>query len=358
MVRETKASREAAAKAADAVAAGAIEGAGAVAREGGDADQTVAGAIGGAAAAAGEATDPTPSGAVPAAGDAEPALDPSPTPEPVPPAPGDDATSAFDRKLARLERLVDDAEFETGTAFGDLRDTILDLFKHRPKLWSAMSKGEQQDAIRAVEAAAKRIIGKVVIVVAEDESDTIQATFLGNFNVKSEAIEAKLKIDGVDADVLSAVYKLSGHRVVIVSADDKRFMSARKAPEVDEDQLGMTFGGDARRSTGNAIETKPPAQPGPEGDDDLVDAANDPAKDDDGDDGDPETDVERQATAGDDRRFGLFDTNDKEWLKTAPNGEGGDKWTAFVAEALVLAHYEATRLAGEFGDGFEVRLLS
>lgn len=237
----------------------------------------------------------------------------------APPSPGDDAESVFDRRLARLTRIVEEAEFDTGTVFGDMRDAILDLFKHRPKMWSAMSAGEQQDTVRHIEGLAKSILGKVVLVVAQDDSDTIQATLLGQFAVKNETIEAKLKIEHADSEVLLDLYQLAGHRVVIVSADDKRFMSTRRDPEIEPDQRDLGLPNNAEP------QPKPPAD-----DSDLADGADD----------DKAIDT-----------WGVFDTDRKEWLIDENGGDDG--WTSAITDAGCWSYDDAKRLATDFAGGGE-----
>jgi hypothetical protein len=259
------------------------------------------------------------------------------TDAPVPPAPGEDAETVFDRRLERLERLVEEADFETGSAFGDLRDVVVDLFKHRPKIWSMMSKSEQQDALRTIEAAAKRIITKVVLVVAQEDSDAIEATFLGNFTVKGDAIEAKVKIDSIDGDTLLDAYRLAGHRVMIISADDKRFMSARREVEVMDDQRSL-FGGDVKETAAAPTPAQDPkSEPS---DDDLAD----------GDAGPSAVEAAQDAaTDGDD--WGVYDSGGEEWLEALPGTDEMDSWTGNSGSALRMTHEEAAKLADEYGGG-------
>jgi hypothetical protein len=207
--------------------------------------------------------------------------------EPVPAAPGDDVDTVFDRRLERLTALVEGAQFETGTVFGDVRDLVLDLFKHRPAVWSAMSNSQQRDTIRFVEDKAKEIVRRMVLVIAREESPSIDATFLDDFKVKNDAIEAKLKIEHIDAEVLVGLYGMAGQRVVIVSADDRRFMSARRDPATDPDQPEMEF------ATGDPFGVK-----AADVDDHPADDSDLAGEDDDGDDG-----IESVARTDDDFDF-------------------------------------------------------
>src|SRR5215213_213236 len=112
------------ARTADTVAAGAIEGAQAVAEAGGDAHEVAVGAIGGAAAGTAEAEEEARASAeeeAPATEPAEPASE------------GEDHITQFEKRCERLIGIVEDAEFESGTLVGDIRDTMLEIFKNRPK---------------------------------------------------------------------------------------------------------------------------------------------------------------------------------------------------------------------------------
>lgn len=238
--------------------------------------------------------------------------------EPTPPAPDEDRESVHERRMERLHNLVEEAKFESGTAFGDLRDTVLEIVKHRPKVWSAMDQSEQRDLIRFVEAAAKRILNKVVQVVAEEGAESINATLTPTWAVKGETIEAKVKIDHVDNEILTDLFKLAGHRIVLVSADDARFSGARKPQDGEPDQPEIPFGDDVRQPAPEPT-TASQAQPGPAGDEDLTD---------------------------DD--FGVFDPAREEWLADEAGGDEG--WTPDVETAGRWPHAKATELAEEFSD--------
>lgn len=190
--------------------------------------------------------------------------------QPTPPAPGEDAESVFDRRVERLGRIVEEADFDSGTALGDLRDCLIEVFKHRPKLWSAMTPSEQGDLSRHLQGVAKTVLRKVVTVIAQEESLTVDGVVAPQWSVKGDAIELKVKIDHVDGEVMMDVYKLAGHAVCIVSADDKRFASQRRDLPPADDQIKMAFADDAP--------AKPPADDSdlnPDDDDDAGNAGDD-----------------------------------------------------------------------------------
>lgn len=289
----------------------------------------------------------------------------STAPAEVPAAPGEDAETVFDRRLERLSRIVEEAEFDTGTALGDLRDCILDLFKHRPKVWSAMSQSEQQDTVRAVEKLGQQIMRKMVLVIAQDESESIQGTLDPKFSVKGDTIELKVKVDHIDGDVLLLAYQLADHKVVLVSADDKRFSSQRRDVPTDPDQIPMTFADDKPKAP-RAIESAPPAAPAPADDSDLADVAegqtekaavetavdaaeevpgvNGAAYGTSGYKGDapPEKPAEEQAVA----LVGVFDTARGEWLTDEEGGD--DAWSADASQAKTWPYEQAKEIADAF----------
>jgi len=251
----------------------------------------------------------------------------------TPPAPGEDADSVFGRRIDRMIAAVDETEFESGTAFGDLRDCMIELFKSRPKPWHMMSNDEQRTAARAVEGACQSALHKVVVVVASAGAHTIHATMTDKLAVAGTTVEAKIKVANVDNDVLGDLFGLAGKAVVLIAADDKAFMAARREPQLDPDQLGMAFADDPAAPPPPPAEEKPAtmasqAQPGPEGDDDL---------------------------AGDD--WGVFNSTRKEWL-VDEDDESDDAWTVNSRDAKRFSHHEATSIAESFEDtGVGIRKL-
>lgn len=248
-----------------------------------------------------------------------------------------DAETVFDRRMERFMTIVEEARFEAGNAFGILRDTILDLFKHRPSSWQGMDNQAQRDTIRAIEDASKDIIGKLVLVIAQEDCPTIHATMLDKLAVNGEAVEVKLKIEHVNADVLLDVYKMAGQRVVIVSADDRRFMGAKTTPKTDPDQPDLP------------IEAEPEPAPAEH----PIAMTIDDAALADGDDTPSGVDVAIQAAAADPTlTHGVFDEMTTEWLaelNDPGNGED-DVWTPDASRAKRMTEEEARRIAETVGD--------
>lgn len=257
-----------------------------------------------------------------------------------------DAETVFDRRMERFMTIVEEARFEAGNAFGILRDTILDLFKHRPSTWQGMDNQAQRDTIRAIEDASKDIIGKLVLVIAQEDCPTIHATMLDKLAVNGEAVEVKLKIEHVNADVLLDVYKMAGQRVVIVSADDRRFMGAKTTPKTDPDQPDLPIEvniADAMATDAkiNAVQMHPIAMT-------IDDTALA-----DGDDTPSGVDVAIQAASADPAaNYGVFDEMTTEWLAIIkePPSEEDDVWTPDASQAKRMTEAEARRIAETVGD--------
>lgn len=250
-----------------------------------------------------------------------------------------DAETVFDRRMERFMTIVEEARFEAGNAFGILRDTILDLFKHRPSTWQGMDNQAQRDTIRAIEDASKDIIGKLVLVIAQEDCPTIHATMLDKLAVNGEAVEVKLKIEHVNAAVLLDVYKMAGQRVVIVSADDRRFMGAKTTPKTDPDQPDLP------------IEEEPEPEPAPA--EHSIAMTIDDAALADGDDTPSGVDVAIQAASADPAaNYGVFDEMTTEWLAIIkePPSEEDDVWTPDASQAKRMPEAEARRIAKTVGD--------
>lgn len=169
---------------------------------------------------------------------------------------GDDHIEIFDKHVERLMSIAEQAEFESGTLVGDIRDTMLDVFKNRPKPWSQLSEAEQRDLAKALDNVAKTFIRKVVRVVAEEDLFSIDGVIKG-YSGKGGAFKVNIEARG-DEQTATELFKMDGHDVVIMSADASRFTGQKKDAEVQPDQPAFGF-------------ADPPA--GAEGDEDLVEAA-------------------------------------------------------------------------------------
>jgi hypothetical protein len=172
-----------------------------------------------------------------------------------------DHVDEFERRIETLTGIAESAEFESGSLLGDIRDTIVEIFKHRPKPWSQMSEAEQRDMARGIEQSARTLVRKIVVVVAEEDLVSVQATLKG-YSAKGGTFKLNAEARG-DEETARLLFEMDGHEFVIMSADATRFLGQKGDAAVQPDAPALPF-------------SDPPAE-GSENDEDLVDAADEEA---------------------------------------------------------------------------------
>lgn len=150
-----------------------------------------------------------------------------------------DHITAAERNLERLQRIAEEAEFESGTLVGDIRDGLLDVFKSRLKPWSQMSQGEQADLNRTLESIAKTVLRKLVVVLAEEEDVSVHATLKG-YAVDGETFKLKVVAKG-DEETATELFRMDGHEVILIRADARRHYGQKRDAETHPDQPGLGF---------------------------------------------------------------------------------------------------------------------
>lgn len=144
----------------------------------------------------------------------------------------------------RLEAIVRESEFSPETLAGDVRDTMLELFRSRPKPWSAMTEAEQNDVVRALEYASRELVLKAVDAIRSTGTESPIRAILESYNEK-DGIKAALKIktmgeqDG-EAAVL-ALHKARGKMVLVTLASADDYLGDRGDPAILPDQSGLDF---------------------------------------------------------------------------------------------------------------------
>lgn len=178
----------------------------------------------------------------------------------------------------RMAGLVTAAEMDVATLVGDVRDVMLDMFKVRPKPWSAMEQAEQMDVARAIEYAAKELVGKVVDLVKSEGLDSPIKAILETYQeAKDGTIKGAIKIKTVDdadtAAVISRLHGCRGKMVLMVKASPEDYSGQRGEVETDADQRGLQFeagndhpaddadlAGDVDQAESDVIPPKEPAE--------------------------------------------------------------------------------------------------
>jgi hypothetical protein len=205
-------------EAADTVAAGAIDGAGAVLEAEGTARDVAAGAIGGAAAAQAAVEEQ----AEELGGDLA--------------EQGDQGGEASGTKpsIERLERRAEDADFDDPFfAKGDLRDLMLTMFRDRPALWSQMNEADQRDLIAVVENAATTIVQKIAQGVAAQGRKEVTGFTLESLNIK-DGLKAVLK-GPYSHEAMVRLGDAQGKQILVSIPDAGQFDNQRGAAHYDPD---------------------------------------------------------------------------------------------------------------------------
>lgn len=173
----------------------------------------------------------------------------------------EDHIAAFEAQMAKLVGIAENAEFESGTLLGGIRDPLIEIIKHRPKAWSQMSESEQRDQVKTIEQIARTFIRRVVLVVAEQEEISVTATLKG-YSADGEVFKLKLEARG-DEDTALQLFRMDGHEVVVMSADAARFLGQKKDADVQLDQPALELDVDEGEGGGEEV--------------DLAEAGNAPA---------------------------------------------------------------------------------
>lgn len=185
-----------------------------------------------------------------------------------------DAEAAQSRGHQLMEQAAADMDLASETLVGDLTAGILNIVQNMQKPWSAHSQFEKRDTIQRIEHIAKIVARKAVDVVAADDRITVKA-ILDKITI-GDKVQMNLTLgamsDDEKAEAVAQLFHAQKKSVLIVTADADRHMGRRRElVEDDEEELPFDAGTDPK--------PKAAAQPsltGPAGDNDLVEAADNP----------------------------------------------------------------------------------
>jgi hypothetical protein len=180
--------------------------------------------------------------------------------------------------VAKIERMVEAADWNTSTLVGDMADTMLDLFKTRDRVWWQTLESDQREIVAAIRNAAQDIVGKAVRIIASAGDDGFYAK-LEKYG-EGGGLKISLAAEATEANVL-ACHRAHNQFVVVKRHDPASFSGTRRDPTITPDQPPLEF------SDGDAGEQQQQGEPDPaDADRDLVDAADGILKGD-ADGGDP-----------------------------------------------------------------------
>lgn len=133
-----------------------------------------------------------------------------------------------------IAHLGDEAELDTKTMRGDLRDMILQVLRQAKKPWEKMSELEQRQVIGDVTFAANSMVSRMAHLVAAAGQPTLCASFKG-LTFKDSICEVKMALSRFD-EARHELVDAAGSTVLIVLPGVERFTGERKPAPVDRDQ--------------------------------------------------------------------------------------------------------------------------
>lgn len=176
--------------------------------------------------------------------------------------------------LDRLEAAIEERDFDTKTLVHDICETMVEMFKRRPKAWGAMSPAEQQELAKVIQFAAQRLVQKAVNVIAAEDRQAIRAVLEGV--TIGDKITGKFKLAALDdnhADaVLAQLYHANKKTILIIPADAQQYEGKGKKDIVDPEEPEL-FASD----TADGIDKQDGAAAATDADADLDEHAGDGA---------------------------------------------------------------------------------
>lgn len=137
-----------------------------------------------------------------------------------------------------LQAMIKNGLLRPEELVADLRDTMLELFRHRPALWESMQEAEQRDVARIIHNCCVGAISEACAIIASEGRPSISAK-LEKCAFKGGTFAIALKAMG-GPELAAEIAELDGHEVLIISADAAPFSSPRQ-PATMADQAPLEF---------------------------------------------------------------------------------------------------------------------
>lgn len=129
------------------------------------------------------------------------------------------------------EETTFDAQMESETLRGDVRDAILSEFKHIDGPWSKAPEGEQERLIRRAEDIAGKLVRGAIDLIAARGLPALPIT-VGKITVEGAACKGAFECYA-DDDNLLRIRHLQGARAMFVLASPDRFNGEQKEAETE-----------------------------------------------------------------------------------------------------------------------------
>jgi len=138
------------------------------------------------------------------------------------------------------------ATFWSKSLVSDLRDAMLEAFKHRQKPWQQMPESEQRDVAGSLEFAAETFVRDALAQMMSVDLPSIRAT-LEQVTIK-DGIKAVLTIPQ-QAEHRHALSDATGSVVMIVIGNADEFDRIHRTVKTDPDQPDMDLDEDSNETT-------------------------------------------------------------------------------------------------------------
>ena len=151
-------------------------------------------------------------------------------------------------EVNELEKVIEKLEtnFDDKTLVGDIRDAMLEMFKHRPKAWQSMTEDEQHEMVDFIQFGARSFVDRSIEIIRGDGEKSVRA-MLEKYADKGE-ITVTLKISRsalADGDnIIRTLHECVGKNVMIIPASVEDYNGEKAPVEIDSDQpdFGGSFG--------------------------------------------------------------------------------------------------------------------
>lgn len=145
-----------------------------------------------------------------------------------------DAVGAIDR----LADIAAECPLDLETLTADLRDGMLEIFRHRPKPWDQMLESDRLAVAKLVQTAVNAVVTRAVELLAADDRPGLKAR-LEKFAGKGGKFQITLVALG-EPEMAADLARMDGHEVLVISADAQPYQTARK-PRIPPDQAPLEF---------------------------------------------------------------------------------------------------------------------
>jgi hypothetical protein len=153
--------------------------------------------------------------------------------------------------LSHYEALASDRELDPRQLVGDIRDTILDFMRHKPKPYDQLPENEQRDLAWDIESGVGILVRRAVALIAAEDRPSVPAT-LKQVTGKNGSYKVSLEAVGTP-EMAAALARLDGHEVLIISSDSEPY--AGRAPAATRpDQMPMEFAEAEQTMTGGGAD--------------------------------------------------------------------------------------------------------